>query len=933
MARSGPDDKSSVETGLGPNGGKNGRNGGSKTGFDPPQPPPPNPVQSSSPNNPGDILGTMGLLSETIEHAMASAMKASMPAFAQAVSSGIKTAQDSSTQVGSHPAGAARRRTASDKKKERGPSLGFSPFMSAGALWLGSRVKGQAGRPGGTGEASGMPPTVPTVSTPTVSTPYTPRRTIPSSERNKPLPSLGGGTEGEPEEQPSTPIPGANLPPEPAPGSPEGTEAVPEVAAAPEAVGAAGVAEEAVATGGLRSALGGALMGFGGGGGLRGAWAGLAEASPEAAAILGPAGWVLGGATAAYEGVNKIGDAIASQRQQGAYFQGILGGSNLAGQGQRLAQTGFRFSQLGNLSPAQSSALFQGVTSLDMTGNERNNAMQTAIQLYDRLGVTIQSSLQNITIAATNGNKELVGLADAITSVSQAAVQGGVNANVARQNFTNVSAVAAQTFQGSAVQAIASGITTAQTGLGNVLSNADLSGLTGTASVQQQAVLMNMQPSQYIGAVESGDQGLFGTGLNRLFQTRLGSLNLPAAVKKAAQLLGPSYVKALAQGRPTQDQMQDIIAKTIETDPNNLAMTLPALAKSMGLNLSDTKAEDLLLDWGAGAVSFNTRAATGTKTFAGGPRGAAPTNISNVRPPTNQDLTGAIGTYITQQYGDVTPARRQTLTKQAQAAITAMSGRKASDVPLTTQGANQWATYQDLQQIVRGKEQDKVNQQVSAAASKIGDPDWVSRALKNVEGGVLHADPIGAVAGLLGIGGRADTYDTQAKDWYLKNVVQGKHQRDSTLESVLGDKNINTAGTVFQVKTADGNKYATLDDLEKHYRQQVEAGGVTVATGAYKGRALSDIYNFQQGKAPLPTYVNKAEQTKLANEVKKDTRTDKNVVTIKLSPDFQKYFQAAGAGNVQIQGGNTAAGLPNASYPDQSPSSGSSSFPVLGQSG
>jgi hypothetical protein len=706
-------------------------------------------------------------------------------------------------------------------------------------------------------------------------------------------------------------------------------------------------------------------------GGLRGSLQELGQAHPTLKGVaegFGTGSAILGGALAI---PNDIGNFIAGQRQMGAWYQSILGGnigpggqfnpmSPWAAQSQRLGQLQFGMSQLGNLSPSQSLALWQGVTGLDMTGSERANAMQQAVDMYDRLGVSIQNSLQNITIAATSGNEGLNGLAQAITSVTEAAVQGQVNANVARANFTqNYAAATAAGLGGVGGAQVASGITNAMTGLGKAMAGVDTTGLYSTQNLLWLASIAGpggtaMGFDQFLAQVRSGNGRLFTDAMRRQFAQTGVPQEIDPYITQGLRNMG---IQRRGNTMPAlnQDQQQQLVTQVLNQDTQNPALGLQLVQdfQAMGYtNIDLPHAVQLAIDMATG--QFNPNGAgpnPATYRINRAPRGRAPGGY----------LGGGISGLNYQQFtrpnrqGDYTAAARwgvqQTLEAQRgnlAAQIQDLAGNRLSQEALNNAvnrqinyfenpngpnaqnylgaGANAaqyrpgGAVYESFN--TKSYAQRAYGQEFNAnkndqrnwrqAASAIGAPDLWQQGLD-----------------FLGIGGQS--WSDQAKSYYMQNFVKKGQQRNSILESMLKDPNLDTKNTVYAVNTGTGKPtYATLKDIEKDYMPYLKAGQVTVQTGAYAGQALSDIYGYQQGNVPKgrDTKLSTAERNRIKNEQgglgKEVTKADKNIVYIKPTQsllNLMSFSTTAGSGIVIDS--NMAQGQTSPQYPTPAPGAGS----------
>jgi hypothetical protein len=651
-------------------------------------------------------------------------------------------------------------------------------------------------------------------------------------------------------------------------------------------------ATAAVGRGRITNAVGQALIGFGARG-MPGAWEGLAGALPEAAGVLGPVGLAYTAATGVYEGINQLGNFVAGQRQQGAYWQSILGGSNLSGQMQRAQQIGFRFSQLGNLSGAQANALFQGVTNLDMTGAQRANAMQQAVQMYDQLGVSIQTSLQNITIAAQSGNKELTGLAEAITNVSNVAAAAGVSGNVARGIFTsNYQAATNAGLVGPGGTAVAGGLTAAQVGLGPQYNNADFSGL-----YSQQTMMMLASAGGYssydafLSAILSGHPGAYGKAMTNL----LGQFAAPSTVDpyidaaaKKLKLMG-----ALQKGQLTPENLKDLTVGVMSLDPNDFSLVAQAAGQAMQVNLPNSEA---YAQWFVSFLTGNynpqtagpSRAPVQFKT----PRGviAPPTGVNRTpaqeRAFSQQFATEAYNKqvkYVTQQIDQTPGATKAEKNVMLQHALDQLK----QDPRYKPGGAFNNPAYAEQQYnaAFMGNKQDL--KQYQEATTAIGAPTGLS---------ALKEDLLGP------------NYQERAQNWYRKNLVEDQGQRSKAMEYILKNPSLSNADTLYWVQTNKGRQLATAQDLQQHYLNQVNQGTVQVATGQYRGKLISSIEGFAEGKQLTDrTGDTAAEERRLRAQYNREHKADLaaqqkvlGTVIIKPSAQLQTLLGYQTSGNVAM---------------------------------
>lgn len=191
--------------------------------------------------------------------------------------------------------------------------------------------------------------------------------------------------------------------------------------------------------------------------------AGVQAAAPRLAAGLGYAGLAVG---AIQQGYQMYTGQLAANRP----YQQVLGGGINEGFGERFSQNVFRLRNALSFNPigsAESEAIYQGaLQTYAGDRNMRGEAQQAMSDLYRSTGMSPQQSLQVIQIAAKEGNTALDQLARSLKQVTETAREAGINAEEARDRFTQTYATLAQTIGGPGAAALASSQTQAITSLG-----------------------------------------------------------------------------------------------------------------------------------------------------------------------------------------------------------------------------------------------------------------------------------------------------------------------------------------------------------------------------------------------------------------------------------------------------------------------------------
>jgi hypothetical protein len=678
-----------------------------------------------------------------------------------------------------------------------------------------------------------------------------------------------------------------------------------------EAGGALAGAAEAAGGIGLRQVLGAGMAGFGAKG-VAGAWEGMAGAAPELAGALSAAALPIGVLAGAYGGIMKIGSIVSSEREQGAYYQSILGGTNIGGQEQRLQQTGFRYSQLGNLSGAQANALFQGTTNLAMTGGQRQNAMDTAIQLYDQLGVSVQSSIQNITIAAQSGNKELNNLAQAIGTVTSAAVAGGMNANAARANFTQLYGAATQNVQGPGATTAAGGFAAAQAQGGQLIQGANTSGF-----MSQQAMLMYAsQTGQSYGQIVAGIQsGTLNVGqlAQNSFTSQLSQSGAMDNISKAIDQI-PGLRGQISSGKQLTDtQIEQVVTQMGANGDSQDFFTLQSMLQTLypGNTFTSAQAVDFAVEaatgrWDPGKQQAKIQQKWSQRTFS----------LPKPVPPAR-----ALGTAQAKKLAPTTAARTAEDKYRYGIQENYLRQRIATQNPTMSAADRQKLLSQQMASWSKGQtaqEGADYSRQLAANAFQ-QDPNDVAQYRQAQKAIGAPSEESQLWSDVFGSG-----QDVQARNWYMKNVVQGKGQRDPVMEALLKNPDLNNAQTLFRVNTQGGGSVlATVQDLQQRYMKQVQSGNVTIAAANNQqlvGNTLASQLGFQatsQGSQAGLHYqasaAGKAEQAKLQSQLKGET---KNVITVVPSQALLQWmqFNANSGSNVAIDN-NTATNSTAPAYP------------------
>lgn len=171
----------------------------------------------------------------------------------------------------------------------------------------------------------------------------------------------------------------------------------------------------------------GVMDAIGDGRGLTGA---ISALSSTVARVLGPIGVAVGGA-------QMIGSTMAGQRAENLPYQQAFGGGQMDAYGQRIEEGMFsRLGAFGTLSQGEASRLFRNVSSLGQEGAERDRSLDFALNMY-RDGVGLDTSMELITMAATEGQEVLGDYGAALEALSETAQESGIAVSEAHRLYLN----------------------------------------------------------------------------------------------------------------------------------------------------------------------------------------------------------------------------------------------------------------------------------------------------------------------------------------------------------------------------------------------------------------------------------------------------------------------------------------------------------------
>jgi hypothetical protein len=597
----------------------------------------------------------------------------------------------------------------------------------------------------------------------------------------------------------------------------------------------ADTAETMISRGRVLDAVKGGLTGLGEGGvgaGIEGAAMAVPGLDIAAAAAL-----------AIPEGIH----IVTSQRASNAQYQSVLGGSNVSQFRQRASAEGFKLSSMGDLSGGQASELFQGTTSLGLKGGERNNANQTAKDLYNDLGMSISQSLDAITIAATSGNRQLTNLSDSIKLVSEAAVSAGVNANTARQQFIQTyQQYTAAGIQGTQAPIIAAATVAAATNSGLQGSKINTAGLTTSgASFYEAAAQSGLTPAQQtIKQNGPGGANFIANQQEKMAQQTIVQL-IGAAGWAGCQAIALNYLKAAGGDKTALDNQwypmaAEAVSKGyIKSDP--VSEIIPWLATQGITNVgSGMDALEWIMKLAVGKLSNQ---GWNVATQAAKLQGASQvSNLNNKSVTVKKDPSAGVGSTTTVSGN-----------KAVESAISQMTGGGAGTGSNADAAAGQTAGAQ------------------AAAKAELA-------TIKASSGSDLGA--------------------TRAA--YVQDILD-KGKQDPILAKLIGNKL--TRNALYQVKVKGGTKIVNAHELVANFADQVQSeDGVKIMTGSEAGDTIGmatgmqpdtkqKVTSDQMTATRLKTLKIKTYDPATVAKSQSTAATVGGSIKITATPALQKYLQ------------------------------------------
>lgn len=326
-----------------------------------------------------------------------------------------------------------------------------------------------------------------------------------------------------------------------------------------------------------------------------------------------------------------------SEREKNRYYQGMEGGSNAAGFGERLSEETFRWSRGAVMPGDMARRAFKGVTSMGYTGKSqtgqgRQDALDFVSQNYKNRGMDVEESLGFVQTASKDANVALGELSTALKEVSDTAGKAGVNAKFMRQNFQGMLGEAIKTGAGPGSADIAGIFSSTQASYGREFQGSDMRGQLdqgyqymigaqyGVSAGKLQGIMRN-QPGQYARMV-AGSQ-----------RQAIEMILMPEKIRQIEDLI-----------KKYGTSQQAIPAIEQEFLNNNPDVDLNVVAQSLSGGLTGVQLDNSnVMDWIIQQLAGNTAAAhtqgVSGKPVAAGNTAGATTGKQGLYTPSRDDTS------------------------------------------------------------------------------------------------------------------------------------------------------------------------------------------------------------------------------------------------------------------------------------------------------
>lgn len=307
-------------------------------------------------------------------------------------------------------------------------------------------------------------------------------------------------------------------------------------------------------------------------------------------------------------------DLYLSEREKNRYYQGIEGGSNADGFGERFHEEAYRWSLGMGMSGEMARRSFKGVTALGYTGKDestnqgRQDALNFVYHNYNTRGMDVEESLGFIQTASKDATVNFQNLSQALKEVSDTAGKAGVNAKLMRQNFEGLLTTSINTGAGPGAANLAGIFSATQASYGRPFQNSDFSGQLATGYQYMLGAQYGVRPGQLQSIMRNRPQEyarMVSGSQRQIIEQQIG----PQAIRDIQQLI--SKYGTTQQAVPIIEQ--EFLNAHSEIDLNVLSQVLSGPLTGVQLDNSN------VMDWIIQQLMGNTAAAHTPDPSASGP--------------------------------------------------------------------------------------------------------------------------------------------------------------------------------------------------------------------------------------------------------------------------------------------------------------------------
>lgn len=345
----------------------------------------------------------------------------------------------------------------------------------------------------------------------------------------------------------------------------------------------------------------------------------------------------LGIPIAAAEGVNKGAEWLTNQRAANAQYQSIYNqgnvgnifsdigsffsggqGGSTSGLGNRMGEAGFvmsnRFSA-GGLDAQSAQQLYQGVAGLGFSGNQQSQALKLGQQGYANMGMPVDQWLQAVSLSAQNLNGDLANLSQQMSTVSQAAVSTGQNANTLRDALIGNYAQVGSMVTGSGQSSLAGALTMANVGTSRAFSGMSEAGMINNpVTLNMIASSQGMTSNQILTQANNGNIAPLTTGMQSTQNSLLSNVVSPGMRSALNNFVSGHGGQSTVLNSPNtlQNAGQSMMAAS-NIPPSMIPQYMQMIGMTPGANIEDdyAKIAQTILGSGVGGAAAAGNSVTG----------------------------------------------------------------------------------------------------------------------------------------------------------------------------------------------------------------------------------------------------------------------------------------------------------------------------------